>query len=332
MLAEVRQALVDGNGELAARMLTPWVESEPDDFALARLLQDARCLGASEGELLRLQRVAREQAEAGGGWVEMLLAARLERDPEVMRMWLDRALHLRPSSAWVHYALAHLEALQGDWAEAALDLERALARDPAHVAARRMEAALLARRGQRGAAIAALELWIERTRDDPLVTKRERDQARLDLAQLLILDGKLSAARGVLEALRAEPGSLSRALAVEAALLQARGDLTAALEKCRAAQRADAADPLPVVQEALLLESTGEDPARALAAWKRVLELSRRGELGDLLLGLQARISLERGAKPPGDEAGDNPGAKPARSKALPQCRIGPGRPPQVLA
>ncbi len=307
ILRDVRAALNEGNGELAARILAPLVESESEDFSLARLHQDALCLGASEGELLRLLRQARERAESSGRAVDCLLAARLEKDPASADTWLQRAAADPRHGAWVHYAQAHLDALRGDWTNAATSLMRALAIDPTHLAARRMEAALLARRGQRRSAIAALKIWIERTKANPLVSKRERDHARIDLAQMLILENQLSDARVLLEELKLEPGSRARGLAVQAALFQARGENQLALETCRQAQAADPRDPLPAVQEALLLESQGRPLEQSLAAWRRVLELSQRGELGDLLLGLQARVSIERTATP--REAVPKPGA-----------------------
>jgi tetratricopeptide (TPR) repeat protein len=295
ILAAARAELQRDNGPSAQHILAPLLEAEPGDFATARLYQDAQCLGASEGELRQLLRQSRERAaREGNDFVALLLAARLEPQPEVARTWLERAAAVRPNEVWVSYAFAHLEASRGDWARAASHLKRALELEPAHAPSRRMEAALLARRGQRQQAIAALERWLERTAEDPLIGADDRAEAALDLAQLLIQEQRLSRARAVLSKVDRRGTSRARALTCEAALLQADGQSARALERSREAQAADPLDPLPVVQEALLYENEMGDPRAALAAWQRVLLLSQRGQLGDLLLGLQAQVSIER--------------------------------------
>ena len=59
------------------------------------------------------------------------------------------------------------------------------------------------------------------------------------------------------------------------------------------------------MQQALLLESAFDDPDGVRAAWEEVLELSAKdSDLAALILGMRARVALERSA-PPAESAED---------------------------
>jgi hypothetical protein len=81
--------------------------------------------------------------------------------------------------------------------------------------------------------------------------------------------------------------------AVELALGRSEQALTAA----RDAEAREAGALLPLVQQALLQEHALDDPAAARQAWERVLAVSSGGgDMNALILGLRARVALERSA------------------------------------
>ncbi|HVS19756.1 MAG TPA: hypothetical protein VMT18_14220, partial [Planctomycetota bacterium] len=183
----------------------------------------------------------------------------------------------------------------GSWVEAGRLLQRALAIDPALIPARRLETMVLARGGDRDEAIAALERWLHNAPRDPLVSARELDEARLDLAQLLILDEEAEEARAVLAQLQEPERAGARVELVFAAVEQAQGRPVRALDAARAAGDQDDRATLSAVQEALLQEDWLGDPAAARAAWVRVLARANEGsDLSSVLSGLRARAALER--------------------------------------
>ena len=238
---------------------------------------------------------ARGQAEAEPDRLHLLAAARVEDDPAAARAWIERALAQAPDDAWAHYALAHREARDGDWVAAGRRLERALAIDPGHIPARRLETMVLARGADRDEAIAALARWLHNAARDPLVSARELDQARLDLAQLLILDEQAEEARAVLAQLEEPERAGARVELVFAAVEQAQGRPVRALDAARAAGDQDPRATLSAVQEALLQEDWLGDRAAARAAWERVLARANEGsDLSSVLSGLRARAALER--------------------------------------
>jgi len=285
-------------GELsdARELLGPLVARRAENVPLARMLQDVELAGVDEVGFERLLARSRERAEAFPTPVTLLLAARLESDPEEARELIGRALSIDAECAWAHYALAHLEARTGDWVTAQERLERALEIDPGLLAGRRLEAGFLARDGKLAEARLALEKWREVTRGDPLVDPVGRFLAGLDLAQLYLLQGEEGRARSLLLALSEEPaGHDARRLCILAAVEQARGNPQSALRAAVRAEGADPGDPLPVTQQALLQQSWLDDPVAAREAWERVLELARaEGDLAGLVLSMRARVELER--------------------------------------
>src|SRR6185295_12314523 len=100
------------------------------------------------------------RAQATPTVATLLLAARIDADPARARERIVQALVLGPRNAWPHYALAHLETRESNWALAQKSLQRALDLDKSHLAARRLEAALLVRNGRVELAARALELWL----------------------------------------------------------------------------------------------------------------------------------------------------------------------------
>jgi tetratricopeptide (TPR) repeat protein len=289
---EVHRLVALGDLETARAWLARLRQRAPDNLGLAFLHQDVEIAAGREAQV---REAARRLAEAEPDAAHLLAAARVEDDPAAARAWIDRALELDPGEAWVHYALAHREAREGDWVEAGRRLERALALDPGHIPARRLETMVLARGAERDEAIEALVRWLHNAPRDPLVSARELDSARLDLAQLLILDEEAEEARAVLAQLEEPERAGARVELVFAAVEQAQGRPVRALDAARAAGDQDGQATLSAVQEALLQEDWLGDRAAARAAWERVLARSNEGsDLSSVLSGLRARAALER--------------------------------------
>lgn len=285
--------------ERARAVLAEVLGRRPQNMAVASLLQDVDLLLAEEpggghpsaGELARQ---ALDDARRAPSPVSLLLAARIAPDRDLARGLMDEAIELDPDCAWAHYALAWSLATEGRWHEAQRRVELALALDPGHLSARRLEAGLMARDGDADT-IDAFELWLRITEDEPLVDPAARLAAKLDLAQLHLLDGHERRAREVLLSLADEAPTDARRECLLAAAEHADGHRRRALAAARRAAEAAPDDPLPMVQQALLLEDSFGDPAAARAAWERVLELSRKeSDLAALILGMRARVALER--------------------------------------
>jgi tetratricopeptide (TPR) repeat protein len=238
---------------------------------------------------------ARALAESDASTIRLLLFARIDPDRDRARETLKRAAAADRRSPWPRYALAHLEARAGSWSEAQRHLDLALDLNPDHAPSRRLEAALYARAGRSDRAIDALSRWLAATRDGAGVDPAARAAARLDLAQLHLLDGEDAKALAVLRDVEGEPINSPRALALLAAVEQARGNPERALEAARAGERADPSATLPLVQQALLYEHHLGDAAAARAAWQRVLDVAgKRSDLAALVAIVRARVALER--------------------------------------
>lgn len=292
-----RAKLDAGDREGARAEIAELARANPDHVALAIWLQELDFSAAAPDAKAGIDAAARELAEREPTVVHLLLAARLDPNPGEARATLEKAQQLDRDCAWTHYALAHLEAKLSHWPQAQREVARAVAIDPGHVPARRLEAQILARNGQRGEAIRALHAWLDATRDDPLVDSPTRVLAELDLAQLQLLEGNESAAREVLLGLASDPTDAVRRQCLLAAVEQALGHPDRALTAARDAEARDANAPLPLEQQAILQEHALSDPAAARRAWERVLEIARNtGDLGALILSLRARVALERAA------------------------------------
>jgi tetratricopeptide (TPR) repeat protein len=284
-------------GDLAAArgILERVARDEPDDVSIAVLAQEAAFAPATDEERERMIASAREGAEREPTLVALLLAARIEPEPERRRDWIQRALAIAPADPWALYALAHHEARAGNWAAAQRRLEKTLELDPGHRAARRLEAALLARSGDNARAIDALETWIAETAGDPRLSAETRVTAALDLAHLLVLSREDARAREVLLDLGDVDASSVRRWCLLAAAELGLGKPGAALAAAREAQGIDASAVTPLVQEAILMQHHLEDREAARAAWREVLDaVGGDPGLGALIQGLRARVVLER--------------------------------------
>jgi len=275
------------------------VQANPDHVGLAVWLQELDFAAAPADGKLAVAVAARELAASEPTVTHLLLAARLESDETQARATLEKAQNIDRDCAWTHYALAHLDAKQGRWPQAQRGVARAIVLDPGNIAARRLEAAILARNGRRSEAISALRAWLSVTRDDPLVDSATRVLAELDLAQLQLLEGNEKEAREVLLGLASDPTDAVRRDCLLAAVEQALGHADRALNAARSAEARDPQAPLPLEQQAILQEHAMSDPEAARRAWERVLEVARKSsDLGALILSLRARVALERAAPP----------------------------------
>lgn len=294
-VALARQLCEEGELATARPYVHKLAGREPHNLPLACLAQDLDIALGDEAAVAAERERARSLARDQGGVPALLLAARLEPESEVRRELLDAALEREPESAWVHYAIAHHEALAGRWSEASRRVDRALLIDPGHLGARRLETMLLARAGERDDAIAALQRWLRTAAPSPFVSQRELAEARLDLAQLMLLEGNPRAAGRVLEELVDGEVRSPRLYELLAAVEQDQQRPRLALAAAWQAEEEAPGDPLPLVQQALLHEEWLADPGAAREAWRRVVETARGGsDLATLLLVLRARAALER--------------------------------------
>lgn len=295
-VAEVQRLRAEERLDTAVAFVRRLAAREEASLPLARLQQDVELEAGGEHALLEVRARARERLEAfPDDLVALLLAARVEADPTRARALIDRALELEPACAWTHYALAHLEAQDGRWGNAAEELDRALSIDPGHLWARRLQTQLHARGGPRNEAIDELERWLHAAGASPFFQRAELDAARLDLAHELVLDDRPGKAAAVLATLDDATLAGAHAQQLAAAIEQAEEHPEQALEATLRAQEADPDDPLAHVQQAMLAEDWLARPDEARAHWQEVLDLSAtRADLGSLLLSLRARAALER--------------------------------------
>ena len=296
----------------ARAALARLVEERADNIVVGRWSQDVDLAVAragdpagGEGFADELRRAWRARAETQPGAAALVLAARLEHDPPAALLLLERALELDPACAWAHYARAHVHARAGEWEPARESIRAALAADPGHLPTLRLHAWMLAQAGRWAEGIGALEAWLEHARDDLRAGRREREEARLDVALMLLADGSAREARERVLAVDASAVDEVRRLTALAACEQALDEGGRALDAASAAAAADPSALLPAIQEALLLEHWIGDRDRARAAWRRVLALAGGGEdLGAVLQRMRAQVHLARSAR---RERGPNP-------------------------
>ncbi|MDF1836580.1 MAG: tetratricopeptide repeat protein [Planctomycetota bacterium] len=322
-----RQQMKAGEWLGAQARLQSLIEAYPDELDLGFALQDVEKQLLAQGALPQMQEGLSAPSIAGAPgpdqatsrqldsasvlkfWYarraaqspsipSLLLAARVETDPAKALNWLDRALDLDPTSAWAHYGRAYILLKQRDqyrWRNSREALARALALDPSHVLARRMEAWMLAQEGDTGKAAIALERWLIATEFDPRVGHESRVEARLDLARVWLTIGKVDPALRELRSMEGEGFDRERRLLLLAVALTEKGDAEGALSVVRQAGLIPGVGVLPWVQEALLLEHWFEDGSSALVLWKQILE--EAGESSDpavLLQSFRARVVVER--------------------------------------
>lgn len=266
---------------------------------LSLALQAARSVGGAGFDALSahedLRRAYRERADQQETVANLVLAARVETDQFAALALLNHALRLDEGCAWAHYGRAHVLAQQEDWSGARRSLERTLDLEPGHVWARRLEAWMHARTGNSDSAINSLQEWLDQVQNDSRVQPEWIAQARLDLALLYTLDGSPERTRRLLEQL--DPGSddLIRRLTLEAAALEALGEVESALEAAAKAHELDPTAYLPMVQQALLFERWLGDPRRAMLVWEKVLEQAEsEQDMAAVVQRARATIHLER--------------------------------------
>ena len=300
-----RVHLDDGDAESAMVILAPLFEAHPDDLDIGVLYQDCdRMLlealpagGVGPEEVFR--RRWSQRADETPTVAHQVLAARAETDAIAAQVMLDRALALDPGCAWAHYGRAHAKLGQRTryrWREARESLQLALAADPGHVQARRLQAWMMGQEGTPGAT-AMLEHWVENTLDDPRVAHATRVEMQLDLATRWILEGRPRPAGLLLESLEGEVHDRARRLTLLAVANHEIGDPVAALDAAVRARETGAANTLPLVHEALLYENAFGDVDMAMERWQRVADRAgETGDLADLLQQLRARVRIERAA------------------------------------
>ena len=319
-LAAARLAFDRGDAHAAYSLLAPrCLEQERilpvrlflQDVELALLEGEGRVgnLVASSGAEAKavLARYYEDQAETRAQAEGYVLAARLAPDGQQALALLGEADTIDPRCVWVHYARAWWLYGMRRFKEARESLRTALRLDAGHLPSLRLTATIVAGAGESEDAAEVLEVWLERTADNPLFAAADRADALLDLAALEVLLDEPKRALKLLEEL--DPRAVrdpARAEAVRAAAYEARGELTRALE---AVARASALDPgvlLPLVQQALLLQKAG-DAEGERKAWLRVLELSEELDAKSedpseidfeaALFGMQAHTRLARLAR-----------------------------------
>lgn len=322
ILALARQAYEGGRLEHAQALLAGLARRDEklipvraflQDIELAMLVQGLEVGGLQappEDARAWLADVYQQRADANPTAERYVLAARMSEDADAALALLDQAEALDSGCIWVAYGRAWWNYSERRFPEAREALAAAFAIDPGHLPSMRLEATRMASSGETNDAIDVLELWLDRTGGDALVDPRLTAEARVDLAALRVLDNEPAWA---LEELEEVDLSLvtdrARAELVRAAALEARGDLSGALEAARVAQGLAPGDLLPLMQEALLLERTGADPVSERQAWERILAQAAAAreavpeagaadptelDFQSLLIQLQARTQLER--------------------------------------
>jgi tetratricopeptide (TPR) repeat protein len=189
--------------------------------------------------------------------------------------------------------------------EARESLKVAMRLDGGHLPSLRLHATILAGAGESEDAARVLEVWLERTADNPLFAAADRADALLDLAALDVMLDEPKAALKHLEEL--DPRAVrdpARAEEVRAAAYEGRGEMTHALEAVGRARKRPSA-LLPLAQRAIVLQNAG-DPEGERKTWLELLELADRldqapenADVASLdfeaaLFRLQARTRLAR--------------------------------------
>ncbi len=252
-----------------------------------------------------LARFYESQAEGQPLAEGYVLAARLAASGEAALALLDEADTIDPRCVWVHYGRAWWYFGLRRFKEARESLRAALRLDGGHLPCLRLSATILAGAGESEDAATVLEVWLERTADNPLFAAADRADALLDLAALEVMLDEPKAALERLEEL--DPRAVrdpARAEEVRAAAHEARGELTRALEAVSRARALRPSTLLPLVQQALLLQSAG-DVEGERKTWLELLELAEADaapQSGDpaaidfeaALFSLQAHTRLAR--------------------------------------
>lgn len=303
-LGRARDDMEAGRLGAARERLQVLTEAFPDQIDVAVMLQDAELgavgadgFGADRNGVELVTKRYRDLAETRISVVSLVLAARVTDEPEERDEYLRRAIELEPGCSWAHYGHAHSllqQRSQYRWREARAALNLALSADSGHLWARRMEAWMLSQEGAADLAAKALERWLIVTEGDPRVSSLRRTRARIDLALLWVLGGRVDSALQELDALTGNPVDRARRLAVLAVAQQEGGDIAEALDTARRGRLADGTTLLPLVQEALLYQYWTGDLEAAQDKWEEVAQAAGGGDLGSLLQSFRAKVASER--------------------------------------
>lgn len=287
-----RESFLAGDAAQARAGFERLLDASPDVVPFGVWWQESEALLSDPDTLRRRSEDRATLHPSVGGEI---LAARAQLDPVAAETWIARAEARDPDCVWVHHARAYLAAREGRLDEARVALERALAADPGHLPARRLEVRMLARDGSSDAALAHLAGWVARAAEDPRVLPTDLAEARLDLALLSIGAQEIDDAEDELAALDPQYVDAWRYSAARACVARERGDFAAARRHVEDARALAPREVLPAVQEALLFDDTEPDPFRARAAWTVVRELAtQNADLSSAFETLRARVRLER--------------------------------------
>ncbi|MEO0651723.1 MAG: tetratricopeptide repeat protein [Planctomycetota bacterium] len=324
--ADVRSArsLLDEGDTLGGlRRLREAHASHPEHVPVSVALQDAQLEHLGRGEELEAlaawldanpDRRDADPARELWSWylsrsrkseqpLDRLLTARLEPDRAGALFQLEKLAAERPDDPWALLGLAHARLAVGDAKGAQEAIDRSLSLEPANARARRLEALVLARRGELDLSVDALERWLRRTEEHPFVGDRERDTVRLDLAAAQLEVGRARQARRVLNELIDEPrfDRLSADMRGDAYLLRSAAFADGGKYRDALADAQRAAYELPdglmaVEQRAILLEYRLDDSAGALEAWREVEAIADASGAGlrAYLFALRARVEQAR--------------------------------------
>jgi len=316
-LASLREAraLADrGSFDAALAILGEVFARQPRNIAIGAYLQDVQLAalraradasqgggGDSTGDedavVRDRARRWRERAEERRTPTNLVLAARVEEDVPAARLLLEEALEIDDRCAWAHYGLAHHDARADRWESAAAHLERALAVDPAHLPSRRLEAAMLVRSGEPEVALRALDSWLARARDHPLVPARHVGSAWFDRAHVAMELDEPDDAWAALERIDGDDWQAGARQALLAAIEFARERPSQALRAAERAAELDAQSVVPLVQQALLHDVRGGDPIASKRAWERVRATVAEADdsaLKAMIWAMRALVEIER--------------------------------------
>ncbi len=297
VLGTARAALEEGRPDEALRLLGPLLAESPTSLDLLALAQDARLAqgGADDPRAAERGLLAADAALASADRAWLL--ARVTDGADEARALLEEGLASEPDHPDLLTARAALDlegGAPGRWVAARSSIQEALAADPGHLGARRLQAWMWA---QEGSPVAgdALRRWLGATAGDPRVSHASRVEAALDLATVRVREGRSAEALEQLEALRGEAHDRGRRLAIEAVVRADLGELDQAEALAWASASAAPGDSLPWVQLALLGEARGGSGAEE---WARVAQVAGSGtDLAAVVQALRARVAAARRAR-----------------------------------
>ncbi len=318
-LTQARETLERGDVRAAHDLVRPLAAQRPAILPVRIFLQELQVTLLERGEsvggfqvpdgadpALVLGDLYLQRADARPSTAEYVLAARLAPSGEEALRMLERAQEADATCVWTHYARAHWNARLRRFPEARAAVQAAFDRDPGHLPTMRLHASLLAGASETAEALAVLELWLARTRDDPMTDPTQRANADLDRAALLLLEDEPRRALRVLEDVdRMRVSIPERVDLLRAVALQDLDDRPRALSAARRAYDAAPDQLLPLVHQAMLLNQQGNFTQEE-QIWRLLLQIiqerRQRAEeepdaaldMADLLIQVRANTRLSR--------------------------------------